>query len=321
LESLEPTYHLTIGLPGRSNALSIAQRLGLSQEVVERARGSVSPDDLRAETLLDEIHHQRDIARREREVMQHARQQAQAKQADLSDRLEQIEDERREILAAARAEAQQELEALQGELRKLRQRLAMAGQPLAAVDTLEREVEELGAESEQPVERRVIESPERREFRLGDRVYLKTISTDGVITGLDEDQAEVQVGRLRVRTQLEELGAPRQEEVKSGEKVVGRKRSAQAQRTGEAPAVPAPPLELDLRGSTVEEALEALEYRLDSAYLAALPYVRVIHGKGTGRLRQAVREALGGNRYVQSFEPGKPSQGGDGVTVVRLSTR
>lgn len=81
-----------------------------------------------------------------------------------------------------------------------------------------------------------------------------------------------------------------------------------------------PPLELDVRGQTVEEALEAIERRLDSAYLAGLPFVRVIHGKGTGRLRQAIRQALRKNRYAASFGTGNESEGGDGVTVVRLET-
>jgi DNA mismatch repair protein MutS2 len=82
----------------------------------------------------------------------------------------------------------------------------------------------------------------------------------------------------------------------------------------------APPLELDLRGRTTEGALEELERRLDAAYLAGMPYVRVIHGKGTGKLRQVIREWLRSNRYVEAFEAGTPAEGGDGVTVVRVKT-
>ena len=81
----------------------------------------------------------------------------------------------------------------------------------------------------------------------------------------------------------------------------------------------APPLDLNIRGRTVEEGLEELERRLDAAYLAGMPFVRVIHGKGTGRLREAIRQALKDNPYVSSFEPGKAGEGGDGVTVVRLA--
>ena len=83
----------------------------------------------------------------------------------------------------------------------------------------------------------------------------------------------------------------------------------------------APPLELDLRGLTVDEALEQLDRRLDAAYLAGLPFLRIIHGRGTGRLRQAIRESLKGNAYVSRAEPGGETEGGDGVTVVRLESR
>lgn len=321
LETLEPTYHLTIGLPGRSNALSIAQRLGLPQEVVERARSEVSPDDLRAETLLDEIHRQRDAARLEWQTAREAREQVQELQATLSERLEKIEDEREEILTDAMVEAEEDLAGLRDQVRKLRQELAMAEQPLEAVKALEQDVEQLQEQTAQPLKRSVTEPSAPDTFTVGDRVHVRTIGSEGVITDLDEQQAEVQVGRLRVRAGLNELSAPRRGRPGDKKKAPERAEVGAPTSTGSVPKVSAPPLELDLRGHTVEEALEALEYRLDSAYLAGSPYLRVIHGKGTGRLREGVREALKGNHYVQSFEPGKPSEGGDGVTIVQLAGR
>jgi DNA mismatch repair protein MutS2 len=88
---------------------------------------------------------------------------------------------------------------------------------------------------------------------------------------------------------------------------------------GAAAILAAPPMEIDVRGQTVEEALEAIERRLDAAYLAGLPFLRVIHGKGTGRLRQAIRQSLRKSRYTASFESGSETEGGDGVTVIRLN--
>ncbi len=93
----------------------------------------------------------------------------------------------------------------------------------------------------------------------------------------------------------------------------------EATRTTAVPTA-APPLELHLRGLNVEEALEVLERRLDAAYLAGLPFIRVVHGKGTGKLRQAIRASLQGNRYVASYEPGSAGEGGEGVTVIRLKS-
>jgi DNA mismatch repair protein MutS2 len=313
LESLQPTYHLAVGLPGRSNALAIASRLGLEQPIIERARTMVAPEELQAETLLNEIYTQRDQAREARGQAEEARKRAYAKGRELDQRLEGIEDERLHILRDARAEAQAELEQLQDEIAGLRRRLAIAGQPLDALGVLEQEAGAFADQVSEPVVRAAPEKPaERRPLRLGDRVYLSPINAEGVITGLSEDQAEVQVGRLRVRARQDEIrlrGEAQTEE------------RAQPEPTRAAP-VPdrVPPLELDLRGRTGEEALEELERRLDAAYLSGMPYVRVIHGKGTGKLRQVIRDWLRTNHYVESFEAGTPAEGGDGVTVIRLKS-
>jgi len=125
----------------------------------------------------------------------------------------------------------------------------------------------------------------------------------------------VQIGRLRVRAGLNELSL-------HDETGLEKKETNQRMEATRTTAVPTavPPLELHLRGLNVEEALEVLEQRLDAAYLAGLPFIRVVHGKGTGKLRQAIRESLQDNRYVASFEPGSAKEGGEGVTVIRLKS-
>jgi DNA mismatch repair protein MutS2 len=318
LESLQPTYHLTVGLPGRSNAMAIAKRLGLDESIVDRARNWVAPEELEVESLLDEIHKQRDASRRERAEAEEARKKAQAIQEELDARLEGVEDERREILEQARQEAQINLTEIRADIEDLSKRLKRAGQPLEVLDAIEEEVTALEEEVEEPVARKVPDRRvERRALRVGDQVRIRTINAVGVITSLGEQQTEVQIGRLRVRAQLDELTLLEEdaEERKAGRReprAVGRKEPVLAQ-------AEAPPLELDLRGQRVEEALDLLERRLDAAFLAGMPFVRVIHGKGTGRLRQAVRRWLKGNPYVDSFEGGKLGEGGEGVTVVKLA--
>jgi DNA mismatch repair protein MutS2 len=316
LESLRPTYHLTIGLPGRSNALAIATRLGLDGEIIDRAREMVSPTDLQAESLLDEIHHQRELARQDRITAEQGREQVQALEAELARRLEGIEDERYERLEEARNEAESEVEAIRQELDKLRRRLARAAQPLEAVGSIETSLEDLEAQVNEPIARprHKVERPSRP-FRVGDRVRLQTINAEGVITELGSEQVEVQVGRLRVRARLEELALPEEDGSQPEMHPASRRERVEDRHTHRAP-----PLELDLRGRMVDEGLEELEHRLDAAYLAGMPFVRVIHGKGTGRLREAVRQALRIIPYVSSFEAGKPGEGGDGVTLVRLQS-
>jgi DNA mismatch repair protein MutS2 len=338
LESLRPTFHLTIGLPGRSNALAIAQRLGMPEPIITSARSELSPADLRAEDLLDEIHRQRDLSRKARLAAENAHREAEAMRAELASRLEKIEDERMQVLEKAHRQAEEQLEAVQDELREVRRQLARTRQPLEVIEQVEEEVEALQETVAVPVERRTPEStlsPVRRAIRLGDRVRLHSLNTQGVVTSLGEEEAEVSVGVLRIRARLAELqllgeqagtpsssiGLPTAHELiattrpkKAGEAASGSMRQAGGHLYAESPGI-----ELDLRGQRSEEALDALDRYLDSAYLAGLPWVRIIHGKGTGKLRLAVREALGQHPHVKSFESGGDKEGGEGVTVAKLA--
>jgi DNA mismatch repair protein MutS2 len=312
VESLRPTYHLTIGLPGRSNALAIARRLGLEQGIIERAKAMVAPDDIQADSLLDEIREQRDLAGRVRAETELIQERAKQAEIELIRRLDQIEDERRALIEQARQGTQQELQIVQDQLRSIKRRLSLAGQPLESISALGEEIEELEAELDVPVPREDRNEPiAPANVRLGDTVYLRSIDAQGVVTSLSQDQAEVQVGRLRVRAGLHELEAA---STKSASQPTGQVISTRSTRLPEASAK----VEIDLRGQTAEDALEELDRQLDAAYLSGVPFLRVIHGKGTGKLRDAIRKNLKGNRYVRSFEAGMAAEGGDGVTVIKL---
>jgi DNA mismatch repair protein MutS2 len=336
LETLRPTFHLTIGLPGRSNAVAIAQRLGLPEGIIKSARAEISPEDLRADDLLDEIHRQRDRARQARDEAEKARRQVEGLRRKLEQRLEAIEDERRSVLESARAEAAEEVKSLQDDIRETRRALSRARQPLDALKLVEEQSEHLEQVVEQPVERTPpdvggleleagAQGSDRRAIRLGDKVYLRTLGTQGVVSSISADEAEVQVGVLRVRTRLADLQrAGEAVEVQAAAQSPRRNNPAQDEAR---PAVrslgltpSSPGMELDLRGQRAEDALDSLERYLDAAYLAGLPFVRIIHGKGTGRLRDVVRQALGQNPHVRSHEPGGEKEGGDGVTVAILAT-
>jgi DNA mismatch repair protein MutS2 len=314
LESLQPTYHLTIGLPGRSNALAIAERLGLPKEIVSDARSEINPSDLRAEDMLDEIHRQRDLARLARHAAEDARQGAEATRNELATRLDNLEDERRALLEEARLEAEDQVKSIREELKMLRRELRKHRQPIDALNQIENKVQELEQQVETPIERQVPDvAPVQGPVRLGSKVILRTLGNEGVVTALSEDEAEVQIGVLRIRARLSELV------LKSGTPVADA--GLQASDTAGPVAIrrhESPGLELDLRGQRAEDALDNLDGYLERAYLAKLPWVRIIHGKGTGKLRKVVREALTQHPHVSSFESGKPTEGGDGVTVAKL---
>jgi DNA mismatch repair protein MutS2 len=331
LETLQPTFHLTIGLPGRSNALAIAQRLGMPDPIINSARSELSPADLRAEDLLDEIHRQRDLSRKARSAAEKAHHDAEMMRAELAARLEKIEDERMQVLEKAHQQAEEQLEEVQDELRELRRQLARTRQPLEVIEEAEEKLADLEETVASPVERKAPEasvSQLRRSIRLGDKVRLHSV------TALGEEDAEVSVGVLRIRARLAELqlmgeeapsagassaGLPTARELMTANRPQPSAESTGSVRQSGSMYAESPGIELDLRGKRSDEALDALERYLDSAYLAGLPWVRIIHGKGTGKLRLAVRDALAHSPHVKSFESGGDNEGGEGVTVARLA--
>lgn len=321
IETLRPTYRLIIGLPGVSNALTIAQRLGLPEQIIQAARQGLPEQELQTAGLLAEIHQQRDQIRRTRAEAERARAEAARLRDQLAARLQAIEDERRDILEHARRQAAARLSEIEAEVRELRRQLARARQPLEIVEEVAADLEKLEDELAVPTERHLPPSSafSPSPIRLGDTVKLRSLGAQGVVTALSEDEAEVQIGVMRIRTRLGELVRSETEEAahgKTGQPKRSRKKPAQPSATAHLP--PAPGVELDLRGMRADEALEKLADYLDRAYLGQAPFVRIIHGKGTGKLRDAVREALRKNAYVRTFESGLDGEGGDGVTVVKF---
>jgi DNA mismatch repair protein MutS2 len=321
IETLSPTYHLSIGLPGRSNAFAIARRLGLSADVVGQAEALVSPQSLEAEAMLAEIKRAREAALKAEQDAKARERRAEALAADLSYRLAKAEEARREVLAEVRRQAEAELEQLRDELEQLRGQMAgvprergKAGRSVheqwlsEAQDVLAERAERVKAppamEALQPV---IIDGP----LQLGDRVWVPSLQASGEVVGLTDSEVDVKVGGFRVK-----LGVGRVELQQRGAQPAIQLRSS-----GSQPRPPSPGMELDLRGMTVDDMLIELDRYLDQAYLSGLPFVRIIHGKGTGALRQAVREELRGHPLVSSFKAGENNEGGEGVTVVKLAQR
>ena len=324
IKTLRPTYHLTLGLPGRSNALLIAERLGIPEEILNAARSEINPEDLHAEDLLDEIHHQRNLSRKARESAEMAQEEVENLRAELYFRLGNIENERIAILEEARREAQTEIENLQEELKTIRRQLNRSKLPVDEIKPLEEKIEELEAAAKPPVERRRQPSQSApRPLLKGARVYVRSLDMEGRVLSVGETDVEVQLGTLRLRASLSDIQRPGEPAFSQDEKPASKKKASPAP---EPPARkepvmhPSPGMELDLRGQRVEDGLDALERFLEQAYLAGMPFIRVIHGKGTGRLRQAVQKALRHSQYVANWSLGKEGEGGDGVTVAHLLT-
>lgn len=311
METLSPTFEMTIGLPGRSNAFAIARRLGLDDTILDDAVRQVSADSHQAEDLLDSIYTLREKIESDEARTRQTLRQAEGERDRLRQKQEQIELEREAILEATRQEMQRQIELLQTEIKQVRSKLRDASS-LNAIKRLSKQAAELELEQQETLqpetapEPRPQTRPPRDVLQVGDTVLIRPLGMKGEVISLSREEAVVAVGRLQMRTPYDDL------EFKGRE-------AREPERAISGVAVhPSPGMELDLRGVRVEEGIEKLTRYLDSAFLARLPFVRIIHGKGTGRLRSAVRASMEQNTHVRSWEEGKDGEGGPGVTVAHM---
>jgi DNA mismatch repair protein MutS2 len=319
LDTLSPTYHLTIGLPGGSQAFAIAERLGLPEAIVGDARSRLTETQRSFEATLASI-------RATEGATNDALDRARAAELRATEALHAAQEERRrarrereEAVRAARVEAEGIVDDLRGEVLATRQALERETVTAPALDeAVARAEAELGrlpapAPSPEP------EAPIERTWRLGDRARSRSGGWEGRIAALERGgrRATLEAGGMRVTVDVEDLVPA------LGDEAADRSRNGGGEATSNAAALRldrarSVASSLDLRGARVDEALDALTRYLDDAGLAGLDKVLIIHGMGTGAVRDAVRAAAADHPLVKSLRPGERGEGGDGATIVEL---
>jgi DNA mismatch repair protein MutS2 len=320
--TLAPTYHLVIGLPGRSNALAIATQLGMPPAIIQRAREEISPEQRQIEHLLSQIQEERDELSARARAERAAAQEAEQIRRDLAANRDAIEDERLGILDSAHSEVEEELrqarlqlrEATQAMEREERDRagLAALSAAMSALEEGSKSLERRRVRRRRVQPSRVAEPVQSRDLRTADRIWVRGIAQAGeVIAPPDErDEVDIQLGSLRTRVRVDQI--ERLEHPRNAARVT----------VSLSPPTTQPadiPEQIEVRGQRVDEALPKVEEYLAAAFEAGVSHVRVVHGKGTGTLRRVVRERLAHSPIVASFETAEPSAGGEGVTVVHLA--
>ena len=319
LETLSPTYRLTIGLPGGSQAFAIAERLGLAESIVADARSRLTESERSFEATLAAI-------RTTETETSDALDRARAAELHAAEQLRIAEEERRhsrrerdETVRSARAEAERIVEHLRAEVSTTRQALERETLTAGALDdAVSRAEVDLGRLP-------AVESPREpepvvpRTWRLGERARSRSGGWEGRIAALERGgrRATLEAGSMRVTVDVDDLvlaatgeaATDRSSAVEPGASTGSALRLERANTVASS---------LDLRGARVEEALEALARYLDDAGLAGLGKVMIIHGLGTGALRDAVRAEASGHPLVRSMRPGERGEGGDGATIVEL---
>jgi DNA mismatch repair protein MutS2 len=305
-ESLRPTYRLHIGLPGSSNAFAIASRLGLDNGVLARAESHLSELHRSLErTLREAERHRTDLSAALEEARVSA-EDARRHTEEARREAERIRDEAERSARRSRTEADDLL--LQSR-RALRQ--AESARDQAAKRNLVDDARAALAEAE--TTRQSAAAPEHAPratvpIAVGSPVHVEGVSEPGTLLSIDDrGMADVAAGPLRLRVPATSLRPAQaaQEPPLATRPIIG----------GSAPAVS---LQLDLRGARAEEALAVLDRYLNDAAVAGVDRLRIVHGKGTGALRTAVREVLSRHPLVRAHEPAGAAEGGDGATIVRL---
>lgn len=310
-ETLAPTYRLVQGLPGPSNAFIIAERLGLPAPILEQARALLSPSDQAVGALLASLAEEQRRAQELRQALERQREEVQRLQDELHARLQQLADEEARLLEAARQQALERVAEVERELERLLHKWAVPPRTEAQREAAMRQLEAL----RQQIARRFGTRPPipQPALRQGARVRVPALHSEGRVLEPPDEQGRliVQVGTLRLNLSAQEVEPLSQPSPKRGQHAVSPQQPSAV--------APAGAAELDVRGLRADEVSQEIERALNDAFLARQPQLRIIHGLGTGALRQAVRSHLRSHPLVRSFSPGGPHQGGEGVTLVEIN--
>ena len=330
--TLEPTYHVTLGLPGRSYALTIAARLGVPQEVIDDARTGISPVEQATEGLLQELQQERRVVEELRQEAEIARADSARKQRELDVQLADVESAKANLVEDSRQELQSRIGGILDRLARAERTLEAAEmrqdaearvraaaraetetkqQMQAHRDEIKEVQRELDSTSWSPID--VERTPWQETLKEGDRVYIRGIAQPvEVISAADsQERIEVLLGTMRAKIPVYQLERKADADPTAATQGVYLSRSSsRAPRRSPSP-------ELDLRGMRVDEALSRVDNALNDASLDGASSVRLIHGKGTWALRTAIREYLSGHPLVISAQDGEGA-GGDGITVAEL---
>ncbi len=326
-DTFEPTYHIQYGSPGRSLALEMAGRLGLNAAIVESARKNLSEREAqlaehlaKVDTDLRALEHERRLVKREREALSDADARARSREEALRQREETFKQRLNEKLDERLREARAEIDSVVADLRKQAAAVAEQAARNAAVTPSTGETGRLRGDARAAIDALVdkyrkneapppADPPATRAAVVGDRVSIGSLGFEGTVVNVHDREAEVEVRGKRFRSQMTELrvlggGPQKPEPVRVNIQLQPR----------EAPSSS----ELLLVGSTVDQALDRLEKFLDESLLGEQRTVRVIHGFGTGRLKEAVVDYLHKHPLVTDVRTASPQEGGGGVTIAEL---
>jgi DNA mismatch repair protein MutS2 len=306
---------LLIGIPGKSNAFAIAKRLGLSEKIIEEARALLSQKDIRFEDVISDLEASKKQVLIEQDRAAVYRREAEKLRQDAEELEKKLRTQKEKILQAAREDALQLIRDAKKESEKI---IAEIRKQVESTKEIE-EARRLSREGLSALESAIApvsEKPERKppeNLRRGDRVFIHSMNQNGTVSSPPDATGEVQIqaGIMKIKVHISDISLDEEAPTEKAAKFI-------TERSKKSPASMHISPEIDLRGMMPEEATNQAERYLDEAFLASLSTVTLIHGKGTGVLRNAIHVMLKRQPNVKKFRLGKYGEGEDGVTIVTL---
>lgn len=319
LQTLRPTYKLLIGIPGKSNAFAISKRLGLTDDIIAEAKNLLEGREIRFEDLITDLEMNKKHAILEKEKAERFRLEAEKLQSEVQHQRDKIHKQKERILKEAKEEAYAILQSAKVEADTIIRQMNHVAKSAGAAGDMEQSRSKLRDKMSQ-LEDQLVVKPKLQEtapnaIKKGDTVFITTLNQEGTVVSEPNAKGEVQIkmGIMTTKVALEHIALLADETPKAGKK--GPRSSGRKVDLSKSMSTRS---EIDLRGMTTDEAMTAVEKYLDDAYLSHLPQVTIIHGKGTGALRQFIHTMLRRVQYVKSYRLGNYGEGESGVTVVEF---
>ena len=324
VETLSPTYKLTIGIPGKSNAFEISKKLGLPGEIIQKSKNLLEGGDIEFERVLQAIESDKKAAKREREEAQAILHDMEKKEAELKERLEKAKAKEEKMINKAKeearsiiADAKEVTKNVQEELKEL-SKLESLGEKTKRLEHSKRKVKDAAGRYKEVIKIEENDNPVSvKDIKIGDRVKVMTLNQNGEIIGLPDSRGEmmVQVGPMKMKCKAKDLKIIIDGRKKKKPKITSSRSTYAGLYKSKTQNIKT---SVNVQGENLEDALDKVSKYIDDAVMAHLEEVTVIHGRGGGVLKKGIHGMLRENPMVKEYRKGAYSEGGDGVTIVKL---
>ncbi len=310
VETLSPTYRLLIGIPGESNALTIAKRLGVSEVIIEKAKSYISDEDKKVEKMIANIKDRSLELEKMQEEVENLKEKAKKDKEEYEERLRVLEKEKNQILKDAYEKAEKMMKDMQNKAAALVNKLQKEDRSKEEMKEVQKSLNMLRTSLQEEKSENVVTKPKvarKIEYKAGDRVFVNSINQYAIVNKINKSKetVNIQAGILKLEVSMDDIKVVIEPKKKEYRPINAHTKTRVKS-------------EVDLRGKMVDEAIYELETYMDRALLNGYREIYVIHGKGTGALRTGIMEFLKTSRYVKEYRVGGHNEGGIGCTVVTL---